>query len=83
MIFDSVYHPKHYTNGAIECIDAIKASMSRDEFHGYLKGNALKYLWRYKLKGKPQEDLEKALWYVNRLILEVGYENEEPDHSEN
>lgn len=65
---DNVNHPKHYTNGDIECIDAIKASMSSDEFAGYLKGNALKYLWRYKLKKNPVEDLEKAKWYLEKLI---------------
>ena len=64
---DAVNHPKHYTNGGIECIDAIQASMTAEEFEGYLKGNAIKYLWRYRLKGKPSEDLEKAMWYLNRL----------------
>jgi len=64
---DTVNHPDHYTQGGIECIDAIEASMSKDEFHGYLKGNAIKYIWRYKEKGKAVEDIEKAMWYLNRL----------------
>ena len=37
--FDNVNHPAHYTQGGIECIDALKASMSRDEYRGFLKGN--------------------------------------------
>jgi hypothetical protein len=65
---DQVNHPSHYTNGGIECIDAIRASMTVDEFRGMLKGNTLKYLWRYRLKGKPVQDLEKAQWYLSRLI---------------
>lgn len=65
---DDVNHPKHYTNGDIECIDAIESSMSSDSFAGYLKGNVLKYLWRYQLKKNPVEDLEKAKWYLEKLI---------------
>lgn len=69
---DAVNHPKHYNaNGDIECIDAIKASMSPEEYKGYLKGNTIKYLWRYNYKGKPKQDLEKAKWYLERLIAEV------------
>lgn len=72
-VFDKVNHPLHYTLGAngIECIDAIKASMSGYEFRGYLKGNVMKYLWRYRLKGRDKEDLQKAQWYLNRLIEEL------------
>ena len=57
---------------AIEAIEAIKASMPENEFRGYLKGNALKYLWRYDYKGKPIEDLRKCKWYIDRLIEEVN-----------
>lgn len=67
---DVVNHPSHYTQGGIECIEAIKASMSKEAFEGYLKGNAIKYLWRYRLKGKAQEDLQKADWYLKRLLTE-------------
>lgn len=67
---DPVNHPSHYTAGGIECIDAIKASMTHEEFCGFLKGNVIKYTWRYKQKGKPVEDLKKAQWYQNRLIQE-------------
>ena len=66
--YDNVEHPYHYTQGDIECIDAIKASMSNEAFDGFLKGNALKYLWRYEDKGKPAEDLKKARWYLDKLI---------------
>lgn len=68
---DAVNHPSHYTNGSVECIDAIKASMGYDKFVGYLKGNIIKYIWRYELKANPVQDLEKAQWYLNRLIQET------------
>lgn len=64
---DNVKHPEHYTQGGIECIEAIKASMSREAFAGYCKGNALKYLWRYEKKGGV-EDLRKAAVYLGWLI---------------
>ena len=69
---DPVTRPDHYNKGAIEAIEAIKASMPENEFRGYLKGNALKYLWRYDYKGKPVEDLRKCRWYIDRLIEEVN-----------
>ena len=60
--------PKHY-KGEIECIAAIKASMSKSQFVGYLKGNVIKYLWRYDRKN-GLEDLEKANVYLSWLIAE-------------
>ena len=68
---DSVNNPSHYTAGGIECIDAMKASMSDEEFQGFLKGNVQKYVWRYREKGKPAQDLRKASWYLDRLIKEI------------
>jgi len=71
---DNVNHPSHYTQGAVECIEAIKASMTRQEYIGYLKGCQMKYVWRYRKKGGV-EDLKKARWYLDRLITEVeGHE---------
>lgn len=68
---DSVNHPSHYTTGDIECIDAIKASMTMNEYLGYLRGNSIKYLWRYRQKHENGvEDLRKAEWYTRRLIQE-------------
>jgi hypothetical protein len=64
---DPVNHPSHYASGGIECIDAIEASMSAEEFQGYCKGNLIKYVWRYRDKGGVQ-DLQKANWYLDRLI---------------
>lgn len=56
---DNVNHPTHYTgrNIGYECIDLT-------QYQSFCVGNAIKYLWRYKDKGKPSEDLEKARWYA-------------------
>jgi len=70
--YDTVHAPAHYLHGRKETIDVITDCMTNDEFHGYLKGNILKYVARYKFKGEPLEDLHKAQWYLNRLIKEVS-----------
>ena len=70
--YDNVNAPLHYLHGKKETIDVIRDCMTSDEFHGYLKGNILKYVSRYKFKGEPLEDLQKAQWYLNRLIQEVN-----------
>jgi hypothetical protein len=72
---DMVGAPKHYNSGNIECIDAIEESMSSHAFKGYLKGNCMKYLWRYDYKGKQVEDLQKAGWYLRKLTAMVTEEN--------
>ena len=66
-ILDNVEHPSHYCRGGIECIDAIEASLGKDEFTGFLRGNIIKYVWRYRDKN-GLEDLKKAQWYLNKLI---------------
>ena len=68
---DPVNNPSHYNQGGIECIEAIKASMSGEEFAGYLKGNVQKYVFRYRNKGNPVQDLAKAKWYLEKLQKHV------------
>lgn len=65
---DDVNHPSHYTRGGIECIKAIEASMTPEEYVGYLKACIMKYVWRYRDKEDPLKDLKKARWYLNTLI---------------
>ncbi len=65
---DVVNHPSHYTDGEIECIDAIKAQLTEEEYRGYLKGNIAKYVWRERHKGGT-ESLKKASWYLKRLVI--------------
>jgi hypothetical protein len=66
---DLVNSPSHYASGLVECIDAIEASLTKEAFCGYLKGNIQKYLWRYEDKGNAIQDLQKAEWYLKRLIV--------------
>lgn len=54
---DSVNHPAHYETGPFECIELT-------HYYDFCVGNAIKYVWRHMDKGKPFEDLSKALWYV-------------------
>jgi hypothetical protein len=69
--FDIVQKPEHYNKGGIECIDAIEASMTPLEFQGHLKATVEKYMWRFRDKGKPVEDLKKARWYLDKLIERI------------
>ena len=69
-VVDMVNSPPHYNQTGIECIDAISAATDNN-FKYYLQGNVMKYLWRFDYKDKPLEDLQKAKWYLDRLIEEV------------
>jgi hypothetical protein len=63
-----VNNPKHYNTGKIEVIDFIE-----DQRLGFHLGNVIKYICRSKHKGKELQDLEKALWYLQRYINHVEY----------
>ncbi len=77
---ERINNPSHYTKGNIECIDAIEASMSREQFIGFLKGNEQKYIWRFDSKGITDdmtedekmlvmfENLGKGEFYLKRLM---------------
>lgn len=63
---ETVNHPSHYNQGKIEVIDFIE-----DQGLGFHDGNALKYICRHRHKGKPIEDIKKAMWYLERLLKEL------------
>lgn len=65
---DNVNHPTHYNKGTMECLDVIKACLSKSEFKGFLKGNVMKYMYRKGDKGDALEDLNKACWYAKKLM---------------
>lgn len=72
-IADMVNQPPHYTQGGIECIDAIKSAITgKPPYEAWLVGQVIKYLWRYNFKNGVQ-DVEKAQFYVNRLLEEVKH----------
>ena len=64
--YNNVHSPAHYNQGQTECIDAIEAMLSQEEYIGYLRGNSMKYRWRFRYKN-GLEDLNKAEWYEKRL----------------
>lgn len=66
---DLVNHPLHYaeTDNGIECIDAIRAALGREQFIGFLRGQVIKYQWRLGKKDDAAQDNDKAVWYANKL----------------
>lgn len=66
-VADPVNHPSHYTQGKVECIDAIEAALGREQFIGFLRGQVFKYTWRCGLKDAAAQDHAKAMWYGARL----------------
>jgi hypothetical protein len=72
---DKVNHPTHYTQGKVECIDALESAViGLTGFEAVCTANAIKYLWRWKHKNGV-EDLKKATFYINKLISIVNEED--------
>lgn len=74
---DTIDHPAHYTGRGIgyECVDIT-------QHQNFCVGNVIKYLWRYKDKGNPVEDLKKARWYAHRAMKRQETINLEDRHCE-
>lgn len=76
-VTDEVSHPAHYTQGGVVCIDAIESAVSGlSGVEAFLTANIIKYIWRWKWKNGTQ-DLEKARWYLDRLIEKTSAEQED------
>ena len=73
---DMVNHPNHYAPNGVDSFMHMKDQMGKDAFDGFLQGNAIKYVQRYKFKGKPTEDLCKAAVYLFHLAFEAAAANE-------
>lgn len=58
---------RRYNHGSIECVDAIRAALTPEEFRGFCKGNAMKYVWREAYKGGDC-DLDKARDYIRYAV---------------
>lgn len=73
---DVVNNPKHYTQGTVECIDALESMAVgyTDTTQCCLAWQVAKYIWRAPLKGNMSEDLRKARWYLDRLLRNVDGE---------
>lgn len=68
---DMVNRPNHYAPNGVDSFMHMKDQMGKDAFDGFLQGNAIKYVQRYKFKGKPVEDLCKAAFYLFHLAFEA------------
>ena len=69
---DIVNHPPHYTRGKVETMDGLESAV--EGLQGKEAGltwQVIKYMWRWKFKSNPLEDLRKAEFYLNRLIKHV------------
>lgn len=66
MAAENVNHPSHYNHGRLECIDIMEDVFGIDETKAFCKLNAFKYLVRAELKGNESEDIDKALWYLEK-----------------
>ena len=67
----SSVNPPHYKHYDMECVDIMKAMSTKEEFIGYLRLTAFKYQYRYQHKGKAKEDLDKSIWFLNKLKEEL------------
>ena len=64
---DVINHPSHYTQGGIECIDAMESAFGAAQLAVYCKIAAFKYIWRCEYKNGV-EDVKKAIWYLNKFL---------------
>ena len=64
---DPVNSPSHYNQNGIEVIDVIETYAK----HDFRLANVLKYVCRAGYKGHPLQDLQKAQWYLNRVVNEM------------
>ncbi|MCT8395250.1 DUF3310 domain-containing protein [Weissella soli] len=74
--FDDVTHPAHYTQYSFEAIDIIDEVAPKYPVEVAMEiGNAIKYLLRAPFKGRLVQDLNKAVWYINRAIRNLETES--------
>lgn len=75
---DMVNHPKHYTSGTlgIEVINTMEMCTTEEEFVGYLRCNALKYISRFENKN-GLEDVKKCAWYVKKYLAVQGLDEKD------
>jgi len=76
---DLVNHPKHYTSGNIECIDALHSMVQSytDSWDASLSWQIVKYIWRHPFKENPTQDIKKAIWYAEKLLEHLENKNKE------
>lgn len=68
---DMVNNPSHYSPNGVDTFMHMKDQMGADAFCGFLQGNVVKYVSRYRLKGTPTQDVCKAAFYLLHLAFET------------
>ena len=68
---ENINHPARYGGDTpFECVKVLKAWLSPEEYRGFLRGNAIKYLCRLGKKDRTTQELKKAKWYIEKLTEE-------------
>ena len=74
---EEVNHPERYGGDTVyECIKVLEAWLPPEQYKGFLRGNALKYLCRVGKKDNTVQELKKAEWYLNKPIEKEVQESE-------
>ena len=68
---DEITKPKHYTQGKVECLDAIDSMLKDSSRIDFYRTQIVKYMWRLRDKGSPLRDAQKAQFYLDRLIQKL------------
>ena len=69
---NDITKPKHYTQGKVECLDAIDSMLQESSRIGFYRSQIVKYMWRLRDKGAPLKDAKKAQFYLDRLIQKLS-----------
>ena len=65
---EMVNHPQHYSQGAVECIDAMLSAFGNEAVRDFCKVNAFKYLWRLGYKDEEEQEIGKIKWYLDKYL---------------
>ena len=65
---NDISKPKHYTQGNVECLDAIDSMLEESSRIDFYRTQIVKYMWRLRDKGDSLKDAKKAQFYLDRLI---------------
>lgn len=75
-----ISHPERYGGDTTyECIKVLEAWMPTEQYKGFLRGNAIKYLCRVGKKDETVQELKKSKWYLEKLIEKEIKENEKSE----
>ena len=64
----TIDRPPHYTQGEVECIDAMVSAFGGEAVRDYCRLNAFKYVWRAKEKDSVESNTRKAIWFLRMSV---------------